>query len=97
MIYVDKQVSGSRPSHYAYDPIGNRLSSSAATNRTYSSNELNQYSAITGQSSVPKYDADGNQTQSASACVYKWNAENRLGLRTEPNTKYKEAGLCANL
>ena len=63
---------------YAYDPIGNRLSRSAASSATYTTNEMNQYISITGQSSVPTHDADGNQTQSSSAWVYKWNAENRL-------------------
>ncbi|CAA6690077.1 MULTISPECIES: RHS repeat domain-containing protein [unclassified Lentimonas] len=63
---------------YDYDPIGNRLSSSAASNTSYTTNELNQYTSITGQSIAPTHDADSNQTQSAAGWTYQWDAENRL-------------------
>jgi len=54
---------------YAYDNIGNRVTSwesSGASAEAYTANNLNQYTAITreeGASFVPAYDADGNQTK----------------------------------
>ena len=54
---------------YAYDNIGNRVTSwegSAASAEAYTVNNLNQYTAITreaGASFTPAYDSDGNQTK----------------------------------
>lgn len=54
---------------YAYDNIGNRVTSregSGASAEAYTANNLNQYTAITreeGASFAPAYDADGNQTK----------------------------------
>ncbi len=62
---------------FAYDPIGNRNSAIEGTDdKTYSVNELNQYTGITGSDS-PAYDDDGNMT-SASGNNFTYNAENRL-------------------
>lgn len=65
---------------FAYDPIGNRLSSSegSASARAYAPNALNQYTAITTPSTVPSYDLEGNQAASGSGWYYTWDAENRL-------------------
>ena len=54
---------------YAYDNIGNRVTSwegSGASAEAYTANNLNQYTAITreaGASFTPAYDSDGNQTK----------------------------------
>ena len=54
---------------YAYDNIGNRVTSwegSGASAEVYTANNLNQYTAITreeGASFAPAYDSDGNQTK----------------------------------
>ena len=54
---------------YAYDNIGNRVTSregSGASAEAYTANNLNQYTAITreeGASFAPAHDADGNQTK----------------------------------
>ena len=69
---------------YAYDPIGNRLESSAADENgdplttTYTPTALNQYSVI--DADVPAYDASGNLTDRTSDnfAEYVWDAENRL-------------------
>ncbi len=54
------QVKQANEDHYAYDQIGNRISSGRGDQvlTTYASNTLNQYTAING--GVPFYDADGN-------------------------------------
>lgn len=67
---------------YAYDPIGNRLTSSVgATTTTYTGNALNQYTAISGLTGTPAYDDDGNMTampSTAGEWTLAWNAENQL-------------------
>gem|GEM_PF-2153178 len=64
---------------YAFDPIGNRTQSSGGIlpATTYTTNELNEYTAISGVSAAPDHDEDGNLTEQGD-WVYKWNAENRL-------------------
>ena len=60
---------------YAYDDIGNRTT---AEGKTYTANNLNQYTAI--DDFVPQYDADGNQTliqTSTGVWQVTYNAENR--------------------
>ena len=56
---------------YQYDDIGNRISSyDLGTNRTYTANNLNQYTSISNSASsalsagefIPQFDDDGNQT-----------------------------------
>ena len=75
---------GTNDFNYAYDTIGNRLTSSAnsATN-TYSANSLNQYTSILCGSAALRetktltYDADGNLISDGSFS-YAYDAENRL-------------------
>ena len=58
-----------------YDDISNRTT---AEGKTYTANELNQYTAI--DSFTPQYDADGNQTlikTSTGIWSVTYNAENR--------------------
>lgn len=66
---------------YAYDPIGNRKTcSDAGAATSYTANQLNQYTAVTGLSS-PVHDDDGNMTlmpDSAGDWTLTWNGENRL-------------------
>ena len=60
---------------YAYDDIGNRTT---AEGKTYTANNLNQYTAI--DDFVPQYDADGNQTlikTETGVWSVVYNAENR--------------------
>jgi RHS repeat-associated protein len=67
---------------YGYDVIGNRLTSTVgtATARAYTSNALNQYTAITNPAASPAHDLDGNQTVTGTGWHYEWDAENRLSL-----------------
>ena len=78
---------------YQYDDIGNRITSTdLGTNRTYTANSFNQYSAITTsdlglQTSCfePQFDDDGNQTliQTATGIwQVQYNGENRPVLWT---------------
>lgn len=74
---------------YAYDDIGNRLSSlDLGTNRTYTANSLNQYTQISNLCDTaslreefgPQYDLDGNQTlvkTSTGIWQVTYNGENR--------------------
>ena len=64
---------------YVYDGIGNRESAeegSSANAVTYSSNQLNQYTAI--NTALPTYDADGNLLTTGNGWSYTYNGENRL-------------------
>ena len=64
---------------YAYDDIGNRISSTErGTNTVYAANELNQYTAV--DDFTPEFDADGNQTLVKTATgIWRiaYNGENR--------------------
>ena len=74
---------------YQYDDIGNRISShDLGTNRTYTANNLNQYTSISNSASsalsagefIPQFDDDGNQTliQTATGIwQVQYNGENR--------------------
>ena len=69
---------------YAFDTIGNRnTAQEAGAERTYSVNDLNQYTSVTlGEtvSSSLQYDVDGNATQietSTGTWAVSYNAENR--------------------
>jgi len=69
---------------YAFDPIGNRLTSTSKetgtpVTRNYTSNNLNQYTAVDNPSVAPSYDDDGNMTSlpiSSGTWDCSWNAEN---------------------
>jgi RHS repeat-associated protein len=71
---------------FAFDPIGNRLTSTsketgAPITRSYTANNLNQYTAIDNPTVSPSYDDDGNMTSlpiSSGTWDCSWNAENRL-------------------
>ena len=70
----DELISGQNQT-YAYDDIGNRT---AAEGKTYTANNLNQYTAI--DDFMPEYDADGNQTlikTETGVWSVVYNAENR--------------------
>lgn len=73
---------------YAYDNIGNRVTSwegSGASAEVYTANNLNQYTAITreeGASFAPAYDSDGNQTKIQTSMgngEVSYNALNQAG------------------
>lgn len=78
---TDTETTGLRRA-YAFDPIGNRLSSQEGTStaRAYTSNALNQYTAMTNPSASPTHDLDGNQLVSGTGWYYEWDGENRLAL-----------------
>ena len=72
---VRDELISANDTSYAYDDIGNRT---IAEGKTYTANNLNQYTAI--DDFVPQYDDDGNQTLIKTetgiwSVVY--NAENR--------------------
>ena len=70
----DELISGQGLT-YNYDDIGNRTT---AEGKTYTANNLNQYTAI--DTFEPQYDADGNQTlikTSTGIWSVTYNAENR--------------------
>ena len=84
---------------YQYDLIGNRVKASDSltlpATPNYTSNSLNQYSAIQNQQSSiinPAYDADGNATayplpaQPSANSTLTWDAENRLTSATLPDS-----------
>ena len=68
------------------DPIGNRTTSSStetgsSVTRNYTSNQLNQYTAIDNPAAAPTYDDDGNTVScplSSGNWTMTWDAENRL-------------------
>ncbi len=70
----DELISGQGLT-YDYDDIGNRIE---AEGRDYTTNNLNQYTAI--DTFAPTYDLDGNQTKiltSTGEWNVEYNAENR--------------------
>ena len=76
---------------YQYDDIGNRVwSNERGTNVVYSSNELNQYTAIDNFS--PEYDDDGNQTlirTKTGTYHVLYNVENKLFSVSNDLTTFK--------
>ena len=79
---------------FAFDSIGNRTASVFnGVNTTYTSNALNQYTAV--DNNVPTYDLDGNMLTNGN-WSYTWNGENRLtkaensttGVRLEADYDY---------
>jgi RHS repeat-associated protein len=90
-IYQLTQVvqNGSTTSEsYTYDPVGNRLSSLAASPWNY--NVSNQLTSITGSPGTTlTYDSNGNttsKTDAAGTTTYTWDYENRLTSVTLPNS-----------
>ena len=82
---------------FAFDPIGNRLTSASketgtTVTRNYTSNLLNQYTAIDNPTAAPTYDFDGNMTSMPSFAEsgtwsLTWDAENRLVLAEKSDAK----------
>ena len=73
---------------FSYDPIGNRLTSASketgtTVTRNYTSNQLNQYTAINNPTAAPTYDFDGNMLGDGS-WNFTWDAENRLIAAESP-------------
>ena len=72
---VRNELTSGQDQTYAYDDIGNRTT---AEGKTYTANNLNQYTAI--DDFTPQYDADGNQTlikTPTGIWSVTYNAENR--------------------
>ncbi len=70
---------------YNFDPIGNRITSNlAGTAYNYTSNFLNQYTAINAE--TPTYDADGNML-TRDGWTQVWNGENRLIETSKDNIR----------
>ena len=73
---------------FSYDLIGNRLTSTAdGVTTTYTPNQLNQYTAITGSPTLsPQYDPDGNMTSGllngSTTGQFEYNGANQL-IRTQ--------------
>ena len=66
--------------NYSFDPIGNRQTAAlAGTSWSYTSNNLNQYTALEFGSTTqnPTYDFDGNML-TRDGWIQAWNGENRL-------------------
>ena len=79
----DELISANEVS-YAYEDIGNRTT---AEGKTYTANNLNQYTAI--DDFTPQYDADGNQTlikTETGIWSVTYNAENRPVCWTRGDT-----------
>ena len=76
--------------HCQEDPIGNRTTSSStetgtAVTRSYTSNLLNQYTAIDNPTAAPSYDDDGNMLDDG-IWAFTWNGENRIITATQGTT-----------
>jgi len=79
-----------------YDNIGNREESSTGILpvTTYTTNDLNQYTAISDLITNPQHDLDGNMTlmpSSSGDWNMTWNAENRLvaAEKSDSRLEYK--------
>jgi len=73
---------------YSFDNIGNRKSSTGFQPvASYSSNNVNQYSAI--GSASPIHDLDGNLTSDGGTWTYTWNNENRLTTATSGSARLR--------
>jgi len=75
---------------FNFDLIGNRLSSTTSetgtsVTRNYTSNQLNQYTAIDTPATSPTYDFDGNMLNDGT-WSFTWNGENRIITATQGTT-----------
>jgi RHS repeat-associated protein len=81
-----------RSEAYTYDALGNRITLVDDRGRTevYTTNKLNQYTAVTGHGSFT-YDADGNlirQEDGSGVTTYSYDAENNLvGIQSGASTR----------
>lgn len=75
---IQAALPGGRTIVYGYDANGNRTSmiDSAGGTDTYTSNNLDQYSSINGQSLT--YDGDGNLLAVGAGATYVYNARGQL-------------------
>ena len=81
----DSQDNTLNSMSYAFDLIGNRTTATEdATNWTYASNLLNQYTQVNAL--LPTYDADGNML-TWNGWTYTWNGENCLVCAENDDTK----------
>lgn len=70
---------------FGFDPIGNRLTGNlAGITYAYTSNSLNQYTAVNTEQ--PTYDADGNML-TRNSWMQVWNGENRLVETSRGDTR----------
>ncbi len=70
---------------YAYDPIGNRLTSTQEGEQyAYTTNNLNQYTQINAEE--PTYDADGNML-TRDGWTQVWNGANRMIVTYKDNQR----------
>ena len=84
VVYVRDELTSADEVSYNYDDIGNRTT---AEGKTYTANNLNQYTAI--DDFTPQYDADGNQTlikTETGIWSVTYNAENRPVCWTRGDT-----------
>ncbi|MBD2700499.1 hypothetical protein IC229_07625 [Spirosoma sp. BT702] len=78
--YSNNQLTPSVSHQYTYDALGNRtIAKEGATEKTYASNYVNQYTAITinGSNALPTYDRNGNLLTDCSN-TYEYDPDNRL-------------------
>ncbi len=83
---VQEKTPYSPKFRYQRDPIGNRITSTTAESgspviRNYTSNNLNQYTAIDAPTQSPTYDDDGNCTSAAlesGVWTFAWDANNQM-------------------
>jgi YD repeat-containing protein len=79
----DNDINNSLDRTYTYDGIGNRTASTEDTaSFSYTSNLVNQYTAVTGLS-TPTYDDDGNMLTNGAGWTFAYNGENRLISATD--------------
>jgi RHS repeat-associated protein len=76
---------------YSFDAIGNRqdytnYESGSAVTSAYTTDNLNQYTAITNPTNAPTYDDDGDMLTNGD-WTYTWNAENRLIIAEKSDAK----------
>lgn len=87
---VESTLMGPHAYSYAYDSMGNRVSSEADGEVvSCDANALNQYTSISNQQSViriPVYDLDGNMTSDGGGWHLFWDAENRLACVSNATT-----------
>ncbi len=83
-IYELLSATGGSTERYTYDPVGNRLSSLAASYTVNSSNEMTAAAGV-----MYTYDANGNttsKTDSTGTTTYSWDYDNRLTQVTLPGS-----------
>jgi hypothetical protein len=76
---------------FSFDSIGNRITSSSPfVLQSYTTNNLNQYTAVTNPSQSPTYDDDGNMLTvklESGSWTNTFNAENRIIIQEKSDAK----------